>query len=86
MREALFTPDPTIDLHVRTLAAIRSADPERIQVIMDEHLGSMEQAWERQTGRRLVRPIPDFLRPVADRAAAPLTTSETMPAVEKTRA
>jgi DNA-binding FadR family transcriptional regulator len=86
MREALFTPDPTIDLHVRTLAAIRSADPERIQIIMDEHLGSMERAWERQTGRRLVRPIPDFLRPVADRAAAQLNTSETMPTVGEPRA
>jgi DNA-binding FadR family transcriptional regulator len=57
-----------IDVHERTLAAIRSADHERIEQVMDEHLAAMEQAWERATDRVLVRPVPDFLRPVAERA------------------
>jgi DNA-binding FadR family transcriptional regulator len=56
-----------IDVHERTLAAIRSADHERIETVMDEHLAELERAWERATDRRLVRPIPDFLRPLAER-------------------
>lgn len=58
-----------IDVHERTLAAIRSADHTRIEHVMDEHLGALEQAWERATDRVLVRPIPDFLRPIAERAS-----------------
>jgi hypothetical protein len=56
-----------IDVHERTLAAIRSADHDRIETVMDEHLAELERAWERATDRRLVRPIPDFLRPLAER-------------------
>jgi GntR family transcriptional regulator, transcriptional repressor for pyruvate dehydrogenase complex len=56
-----------IDIHERTLAAIRSADHARIESVMDEHLGSMERSWERATQRPLVRPLPDFLRPLAQR-------------------
>ena len=37
---------------------------------MDEHLAQLEQIWERETGRGLVRPLPDFLQPVADRSRA----------------
>lgn len=58
-----------IDVHERTLAAIRSADYERIEQVMDEHLAAMEMAWQAATGRVLVRPVPDFLRPVAARGA-----------------
>jgi DNA-binding FadR family transcriptional regulator len=57
-----------VDIHERTLAAIRSADYERVEQVMDEHLAAMEGAWERATGRALVRPVPAFLRPVAARA------------------
>ena len=57
-----------IDVHERTLAAIRSADHQRIEEVMDEHLAAMEHAWERATDRRLVRPLPDFMRPIAERA------------------
>ena len=35
---------------------------------MDEHLAQLEQIWERETGRGLVRPLPDFLQPVAERS------------------
>jgi DNA-binding FadR family transcriptional regulator len=56
-----------IDVHQRTLAAIRSADHERIEEVMDEHLAAMEHAFQRATDRVLVRPLPDFLRPVAER-------------------
>jgi DNA-binding FadR family transcriptional regulator len=57
-----------IDTHEKILAAIRSADQNSIETAMDEHLAAMEQSWERETGRVLVRPIPEFLRPVAERA------------------
>jgi GntR family transcriptional regulator, transcriptional repressor for pyruvate dehydrogenase complex len=60
-------PDWTIDVHERTLSAIRSGDPERIESVMDEHLGKVERLWEEHSGRALVRRLPDFLRPVADR-------------------
>ncbi len=56
-----------IDIHERTLAAIRSADHDRIERVMDEHLAALEQAWEQATDRVLVRPIPEFLRTVAER-------------------
>jgi GntR family transcriptional regulator, transcriptional repressor for pyruvate dehydrogenase complex len=56
-----------IDIHERTLAAIKSADHDRIEEVMDEHLSAMEGAWERATERSLVRSPPDFLRPLAER-------------------
>lgn len=34
-----------IDVHERTLEAIRSADDARIELVMDEHLGALEKAW-----------------------------------------
>jgi DNA-binding FadR family transcriptional regulator len=67
---APLVPDWTIEVHERTLAAIRSADFELIDSVMDEHLAQLEQIWERETGRGLVRPLPDFLHPVAERSAA----------------
>jgi GntR family transcriptional regulator, transcriptional repressor for pyruvate dehydrogenase complex len=63
-------PGWVIEIHERTLAAIRSTDQQEIEVVMDEHLAAMERNWERETGRVLVRPIPEFLRPVAERAVA----------------
>ena len=67
---APLVPDWVIDVHERTLAAIRAADFEAIDTVMDEHLAQLEQIWERETGRGLVRPLPDFLQPVAERSAA----------------
>lgn len=63
-------PDWVIDIHGRTLEAIRAADFEAIDAVMDEHLAQLEQIWERETGRGLVRPLPDFLQPVAERSSA----------------
>jgi DNA-binding FadR family transcriptional regulator len=63
-------PDWVIDIHERTLAAIRSADYQRIERVMDEHLAAMERHWEQETDRVLVPQIPDFLRPVAERSQA----------------
>jgi GntR family transcriptional repressor for pyruvate dehydrogenase complex len=60
-------PDWVIDIHERTLAAIRSADHQRIEEVMDEHLAAMERNWEQETDRLLVRPLPDFLRPLTNR-------------------
>ncbi|HEY1276736.1 MAG TPA: FCD domain-containing protein [Thermoleophilaceae bacterium] len=67
---APLVPDWTIDIHERTLSAIRSADFVLIDEVMDEHLAQLEQIWERETGRGLVRPLPDFLQPVAARSRA----------------
>jgi DNA-binding FadR family transcriptional regulator len=71
-RDIAFHEPPTapwvIDVHERTLAAIRSADHARIESVMDEHLAALERAWEQATDRVLVRPVPDFLKPVAERA------------------
>ena len=61
-------PDWVIEVHERTLAAIRAADFPAIDEVMDEHLSQLEQVWERETGRGLVRPLPDFLQPVAERS------------------
>lgn len=63
-------PEWTIEIHERTLAVIRSADFAAIDEVMDAHLAQLEQVWERETGRGLVRPLPDFLQPVADRSNA----------------
>ena len=63
-------PDWVIGVHERTLEAIRAADFEAIESVMDEHLAQLEQVWERETGRGLVRPLPDFLQPVAARSRA----------------
>jgi DNA-binding FadR family transcriptional regulator len=60
---APLVPDWVISIHERTLAAIRSADFPLIDSVMDEHLAQLEQIWERETGRGLVRPLPDFLQP-----------------------
>ena len=67
---APLVPDWTIEIHERTLAAVRSANFARIDEVMDEHLAQLEQIWERETGRGLVRPLPDFLQPVAERSRA----------------
>jgi DNA-binding FadR family transcriptional regulator len=61
-------PEWTIDIHERTLEAIRAADFDLIDEVMDEHLAQLEQMWERETGRGLIRPLPDFLQPVAERS------------------
>ena len=63
-------PDWVIEVHERTLAAIRGTDFAAIDAVMDEHLSQLEQVWERETGRGLVRPLPDFLQPVAERSTA----------------
>jgi GntR family transcriptional regulator, transcriptional repressor for pyruvate dehydrogenase complex len=67
---APLVPDWTIDIHERTLAAVRASDFALIDVVMDEHLAQLEQIWERETGRGLVRTLPDFLQPVAERSRA----------------
>jgi GntR family transcriptional repressor for pyruvate dehydrogenase complex len=67
----LHDPDFTIDIHERTLAAIMSRDPERIDLVMDEHLRYLERAWEQESGRVRLRRIPDFLLPREHRTATP---------------
>jgi GntR family transcriptional repressor for pyruvate dehydrogenase complex len=50
-----------IAVHERTLAAIRSGDLEAVDRVMDEHLAGLERTWEQETGRALLRPVPEFL-------------------------
>ena len=54
-------PGWVIDVHERTLAAIRSGDLEAVDRVMDEHLAGLERTWEQETGRALLRPVPEFL-------------------------
>lgn len=49
-------PEWVIDVHERTLSAIRSGDAAAIDTVMDEHLAAMERAWEQETGRTLRLP------------------------------
>jgi GntR family transcriptional regulator, transcriptional repressor for pyruvate dehydrogenase complex len=56
-------PEWTIDIHERTLAAVRSGDLDEVEAVMDEHLGQLERTWEQETARALIRPMPDFLLP-----------------------
>lgn len=60
----------TIDVHERTLEAILSRNPERIEQVMDEHLSMMEKAWERASDRALPRHprIGEFTVPVSAHA------------------
>ncbi len=39
----------TIDMHARTIEAIRGGDPQEIDVVMDEHLAMTEAVWEAAT-------------------------------------
>jgi DNA-binding FadR family transcriptional regulator len=39
----------TIDMHARTLEAIRAGDPQEIDAVMDEHLAMTEAVWEEAT-------------------------------------
>jgi GntR family transcriptional repressor for pyruvate dehydrogenase complex len=60
-------PEWTIEIHVRTLEAVRSGDLDEVDRVMDEHLGELERTWEKETARALVRPLPSFLLPVTAR-------------------
>jgi len=48
-------PEWVVEIHTRTLAALRAGDPAEIAAVMDEHLGGMERAWQQETGRELRR-------------------------------
>ena len=57
-------PDWTLDIHERTLQVISSGDQEAVARVMDEHLSQVERTWEQETGRLLLREVPDFLLPL----------------------
>ena|SRR5947209_1443988 len=56
-------PEWTIDIHERTLGAVRSGDLVEVEAVMDEHLGQLERTWEQESARALIRPLPAFLVP-----------------------
>jgi len=60
-------PEWTIQIHERTVAAVRSGDLVEVESVMDEHVGQLERTWEEETARALVRPLPDFLLPATAR-------------------
>ena len=67
---APLVPDWVIEIHERTLDADpRAPTSPLIEAVMDEHLAQLEQIWERETGRGLVRPLPG-LPPAGGRALA----------------
>ena len=53
--------ESAIDIHVRTLDAVRRGNPDEVDAVMDEHLRHLEEVWEQEVGRPQFRPIPDFL-------------------------
>ena len=44
-------PEWTIEIHERTLAALRSGDPDEVEAVMDEHLGQLERTYEGEPDR-----------------------------------
>ena len=44
-------PEWTIGIHERTLAALRSGEPEEVEAVMDEHLGQLERTYEGEPER-----------------------------------
>ena len=44
-------PEWTIGIHERTLAALRSGEPEEVVAVMDEHLGQLERTYEGEPDR-----------------------------------
>lgn len=60
-----------LDIHQRTLSAIRLADHDLIDTVMEEHIRELEAAWERSAESSLVRPMPAFMVPSAQRTVGP---------------
>jgi GntR family transcriptional regulator, transcriptional repressor for pyruvate dehydrogenase complex len=52
----------TLDIHRRTIDALREGDPATIAIVMDEHLRTAEDAWAEETGAASRRVIPPGLR------------------------
>jgi GntR family transcriptional repressor for pyruvate dehydrogenase complex len=50
-----------LDIHQRTLEALRTRDPDVIEAAMDEHLRYLEDAWEARGGRLRFRALPTIL-------------------------
>jgi DNA-binding FadR family transcriptional regulator len=59
------TPSDTtrsIEIHERTLEALKRGEPGELADVMDEHMSYLETICEEVFGRRRVRATPDFLR------------------------
>jgi DNA-binding GntR family transcriptional regulator len=54
--------EASIEIHVATLAALKSRDPERIATVMDRHMLS-RGALRDDGGRLRLRRMPEFLLP-----------------------
>jgi len=59
-------PEWSIQIHERTIEAIRDGDPARIEEVMNEHLSRLESVWrEEESAVANARWLPDFLFPAA---------------------
>lgn len=67
MDMALFGHEPewTIDIHQRTLDAVRSGDLDLVDRVMDDHLAHLERLWSEETRLVQAQRMPAFLFPVA---------------------
>jgi DNA-binding FadR family transcriptional regulator len=55
----------TLEIHRRTIDALRDGDPALIERVMDEHLRTAEDAWAEETGAASRRVMPAGLRRVS---------------------
>jgi DNA-binding FadR family transcriptional regulator len=65
-------PERGIEIHEKTLSALRSGDPTQIDPVMDEHLSILEQQWQDETGRPRLRSARSLSPASTDRATEPL--------------
>jgi DNA-binding FadR family transcriptional regulator len=54
-------PERAIEIHVETLAALKSRDMSAIAVAMDRHLAFLESFWQDEAGRALSQPLPETI-------------------------
>jgi DNA-binding FadR family transcriptional regulator len=51
-----------VDIHEKTLAALRSGSPSAVADAMDEHMAYLEKIVEHEYGLKRIREVPGFLR------------------------
>lgn len=62
-------PEAAVEIHLRTLAALRSRDLSAVESVMDEHLAFLERRWTAQGGRLRLSQLSESLFPRAIRGS-----------------